>query len=204
MGREMATKLNQTVKARIERAEKISSHYDDKKFRELVIHVAQRSAGDPTFGPIKLNKILFHADFVTYGLYGHPITGAEYVKLEHGPGPKDFPQIRDEMIEARDIALEKPASGSGGPQYRVVALRDPDLSAFTAQEIAVVDRWIDALRGVDPHLISEVTHGYRGWRIAAALGDTIPYGAVFLSDYPPTEYEVQRATQLIQQYGWDV
>ncbi len=200
----MVIKFSETVKARIDRAKEISSHYDDKKFRELVIHVAQRSTGDPTFGPIKLNKILFHADFVAFGLYGHPITGVEYVKLEHGPGPKDFVHIRDEMIEARDIALEKLPSGAGGPLYRVVALRDPDLSAFTAEEIALVDRWIDSLRGVDPYLISDITHGYRGWRVAPALGDTIPYGTVFLSDYGPTEYEVQRGSQLIQQYGWDV
>src|SRR5258708_21759856 len=170
-----------TMTTRIDRARKISSHYDDKKFRELVIHVAQRSASDPNFGPIKLNKILFHADFVAYGVFGHPITGVEYVKLEHGPGPKDFIRIRNEMVEARDIALEKLPSGSHGPQYRVVALRDPDFSAFTPQEIALVDQWIDTLREVDPYSISEVTHGYRGWRVAPALGDTIPYGAVFLS-----------------------
>jgi antitoxin SocA-like protein len=200
----MVAKSRETMKARVDRAKTISSHYDDKKLRELVIHVAQRSAGDPNFGPIKLNKILFHADFIAYGLFGHPITGAEYVKLEYGPGPKGFPQTRDEMVEARDIALEKLPSGVRGPQYRIVALRDPDLAAFTATEIALVDQWIDALRNVDPFVISEVTHGYRGWRVAPALGDTIPYGAVFLSDSPPTEYEIERAAELIQQHGWNV
>jgi len=190
--------------ARIDRAKKISSRYDDKKFRELVIHIAQRSAGDPTFGPIKLNKILFHADFIAYGQLGHPITGIEYVKLEHGPGPKGFVEIQNSMVENRDIALEKFPPGRGEPKYRIVALRDPNFSAFTPQEIALVDQWIDELRDVDPYEISEVTHGYRGWRIAPALGETIPYGAVFLSDEPPTTYEIQRGQELIQLHSWDV
>ncbi len=194
-----------TTTARIKRAQAISSHYTDDKFRELVIYIAQRCADDPSFGSIKLNKILFHADFMAYGLFGSPITGMEYVKLEHGPGPKGFVRIREQMVKNRDIAIEKRPAGTGKPPDRVVALRDPDIkSHFTAPEIALVDEWIALLRGVDAYVISDLTHGYRGWRVARELGDPIPYGAVFLSDIPPTAYERQRAEVLIQQYSWDV
>jgi len=37
---------------------------NDRKFQELLLYVAARCEGAPTFGATKLNKILFFADFL--------------------------------------------------------------------------------------------------------------------------------------------
>ncbi len=188
---------------RITDALAVGRKLDEAKFRELVIYIAQKSSDDPEFGPIKLNKVLYHADFIAYGQFGHPITSMEYVKLEHGPGPQGFVHLRNKMVEAGEIGIEKRPAGSKPPE-RVVALREPDLSSFTGPEVALIDRVIEVLRPYNAYEVSEVTHGYIGWRVAQKLGDPIPYGAVFFSPEAPTEYERQRAHQLIQQHGWNV
>ena len=61
-----------------------SSKYkpDDNKLRELVLYIAVLSEGDPAFGKVKLNKLLFFADFTAYLSFGKPITGHEYQKTQ--------------------------------------------------------------------------------------------------------------------------
>src|SRR5207253_590548 len=97
-----------------------------------------------------------------------------------------FVAVRQKMIGDGSIAVEKRAMPGEAYQDRVVALRDPDLAAFTAFEIALVDEFIQGFWGESGNELSRLTHRYRGWLVAKALGDPIPYQAVFLSDEPPT------------------
>jgi hypothetical protein len=50
--------------------------------------IATRSEGDEPFGAVKLNKLLFYADFFAYVKFGECITGQEYQKLAQGPAPR--------------------------------------------------------------------------------------------------------------------
>jgi hypothetical protein len=77
---------------------------DDSKFRELILLIARESEGDPRFGSIKLNKLLFYADFVAYQHLGKPITGQEYFALPQGPAPRYMVPIREKMEADGDIA----------------------------------------------------------------------------------------------------
>ena len=61
-----------------------SSDRRDKKLKELVLYIAQKSEDDPSFGATKLNKILFAADFYFFGQTGRSITGASYVHRGKG------------------------------------------------------------------------------------------------------------------------
>jgi hypothetical protein len=89
-------------------------------------------------------------------------------------------------------------------QQRVVALRDPDMSLFSSEEIALVDSVIDAWADSTGTEMSEVTHGYRGWLVARELRDTIPYPAVFLSDEGLTDADLLHASELVERYEWSV
>ena len=52
-----------------------------EKLQELILYVAKVSEGDPTFGLVKLNKILFFSDFRHFLDTGQSITGQEHQKL---------------------------------------------------------------------------------------------------------------------------
>jgi len=61
---------------------------------------------------------------------------------------------------------------------------------FTGEEIAEVDRVIDAFRDINGILASEISHRFLDWK-AAKYKETIPYSTAFFSDRELTEEEVQ-------------
>src|SRR5438067_13073106 len=87
------------------RAEKEGPVFDEQKFRELILYFAQKSADDPAFGAVKLNKLLFYADFVSFAKRGKAITGATYFRLPHGPAPRQLLPITKKM-DRRDLVTE--------------------------------------------------------------------------------------------------
>ncbi len=83
----------------------------------------------------------------------------------------------------------------GYVQKRLVALRKPDLSQFTGEEIAEVDRIIEAFRDVNGTLASEITHRLLQWK-AAGYRETIPYSSVYLSERELTEEEIHHGVEV--------
>ena len=91
---------------------------------ELILHVAEMSQADEKFGGVKLNKILFYADFLSYLKRGKSISGQEYFAIKDGPAPKRMLPIKKEMIKNGDIAIEKVAVfGFPNPKEKVIPLR---------------------------------------------------------------------------------
>ncbi len=175
---------------------------DKQKFKELILYISEKSATDAYFGATKLNKILFLSDFWAYAELGEPITGMEYMHLPYGPGPRKLLPIRQEMEHNGELAIQ-PAVVQGMSQKRPVNLRPPELSEFTAEQIALVDRVIDLLKEATGFQVSSYTHGWHGW-IAAEDKETIPYETVFINDAPLTEFEIVRGKQLAARHGWKV
>lgn len=174
------------------------THVTDK-LKELILYVSDKCEGEDDFGSTKLNKILFYADFTTYARTGKAITGEEYQKLDHGPAPRRLiPAI--EALKAAEHLAEKTRSYFGFPQRWFVALRDPDLSEFTAQEVAIVDEVIDCLRGKNAATVSQMSHTFVGWKLAA-IGDTIPYHTVWLSDREPSEADLEYGAVVARKHG---
>jgi hypothetical protein len=175
--------------------------HPDKRLGELMLYIAKKSQFDQNFGGTKLNKILFYADFVSYGRSGKPITGAEYIKQEFGPTPKRLLPVR-KQLEARKEAAVQRVDFLGKEQQRLVALRDPDLSLFSGEEIALVDQVIVYLRRKSAKDVSELSHN-RAWSVAK-MGGSIPYEAAFISDENPNERDIERGRELVEQHGWAV
>ncbi len=74
--------------------------FDAAKFRELFLYIAESCAEDPRFGAVKLNKILYYADFEAYRRLGEPITGDTYRKLSEGPAPGWLLQQRSILLDS--------------------------------------------------------------------------------------------------------
>lgn len=156
------------------------------KLAELVLYVGAKCALDAHYGVLKLNKILFYSDFRAFRTLGAPITGVEYRKYPHGPAPRVMAPLRHELTEKGDaIEYLNPLSfvTSGGakanPEQRLLPRRAPDLTQFTAEEIALVDGVIDWLRPLTGQEVSRISHDHLGWRLAE-MEATIPYVAELL------------------------
>jgi hypothetical protein len=174
-------------------------NFDAQRFKELLLYVAKRSSDDARFGATKLNKLLFFSDFLAYAQLGHSITGATYQKLRYGPAPRELlPQQRE---LAREGALKVKRQSAFQPD-KTIAMRDPDISIFEPEEIAIVDEVLDALKEDTAWMISERSHALSiGWQLAEIQED-IPYETIFVhaGDAHPAAVELGR--ELAEEHGW--
>jgi len=174
--------------------------FDEKKMRELIVYIAHRQADDPTFGKVKLAKLLFYSDFEAYARLGAPITGATYQKLPQGPAARQYMPI--ERILVNEGAIREEAVPVGKfTQYRVVADRDPHPAMFSNDELVIIDCVIDEHEGMTGTQISRKSHREVGWQVVA-MEETIPYSSYLVSRATTSPELLQAAREVAAEHGW--
>ena len=173
--------------------------FDRERLKELILYLAKRSADDAYFGATKLNKLLFFSDFMAFGQLGAPITGATYQKLKWGPAPRELLPVQREMQREASAKIKR---ASAFTPDKTVALREPDISQFTPQEIAIVDEVLEALKHDNATMVSDRSHKFSvGWQVAGEQ-EEIPYGTVFLWGGDPHPAAIEYGRQLAVDRGW--
>lgn len=168
------------------------------RLRELILYIANKCQDDQHWGAVKLNKILFKADFTAFLNSQKPITGAEYRHLENGPAPKELETIRDSLIYKKEAIMQR-RKYIDFTQHRLIPLRTADLKYFSGEEIALVDSIIDDNRHKTAKEMSNESHGIQ-WR-STPFGKSIPYETAYLSDRPITEEDEAKAKEIAEIYG---
>ena len=172
----------------------------EERLRELILYIAEESREDIYFGAVKLNKILWMADFMAYAQRGEPLTGVPYQRLQQGPAPRRLAPVRNAMIRAKEVQEVQQQRGKH-TQKRLLPLRAADTSLFEDWQIELVDGLIKSMQGVTAKELTAFSHGV-AWRSAAEKGALIPYEAAFLSDEPPDAEDVARTGELAARHGW--
>ena len=167
---------------------------DTAKLRELILYIAEQSEGDPRFGQTKLCKILFYADFLFYQKTGRSITGQQYRKAPDGPLAADAEATLQALKDEGSLAMAH-REYHGRTQQRPVALREPDLEAFSGKEIALVNDVIRDLWEQNATEVSQISPDFMGWHVAA-MGEVIPYETLLVDNSPLTEEEEAWARQV--------
>lgn len=170
-----------------------------RKLKELIVHISMLCEDDPNFGAVKLNKILYYADFIAFERLSSPITGTRYFKLPQGPAPRSLVPVRRELVDEGSITIERRPVG-GVYQERTIAKRAAALGLFTADELAIVNEVIDGLRGMTATEISEASHDIR-WR-ALRMKSDMPYQYAGLSNAGLTKAEIAKTVELKEHYNW--
>jgi hypothetical protein len=165
-----------------------------EKLRQLILYISDRCETDESYGSTRLAKTLFYADFLFYARHGRSITGEQYVRKPAGPVPDSLLNVRDKMVRDRELVV-KVRDHLGYPQKRPIAIRPPDLSAFTGEEIAMVDYVLSLLEGKSAAEVSHLSHRFKAWQLAED-GEEIPYYTAILSDGEPTPDDWDLARQL--------
>ena len=159
--------------------------FNPEKFRELLVYISRGSEDDPTFGAVKLNKILYYADFAAFRQFGKPITGATYRKLMEGPAPREMLTERRGLIQSGNAEIQQQVYFTG-VQHRLIAKRQPDRELFDPGELEIVDQVIHFFWGKTAKEVSDFSHQELGWAVARDRED-IPYDTVWLSPGPLTQ-----------------
>ena len=176
---------------------------DETKFRELILYIADKCSDDRLWGATKLNKQLFFCDFLAYKHLGHSITGADYIALEHGPGPRSMVPVRGQMKNDGEIRLVQ-----NGLQQRIVPLRQANTELFSFEELQLVNKVVEEIKDSTADEVSDLSHAFLGWQaaraesIATGNSVSIPYETVFVQIPSPTEQEIAQVLASIDEHGW--
>jgi len=165
------------------------------RLRQIVLYVAQRCERAEYFGAIKLNKIIWKADFDAFAERGVPVTGREYRRQKLGPTLREMRPLQTEMLKDGTIRIDRRNVGEYIEQ-RTIALADPDTSLFTAEDIAYVDQSIQHYWDMTGTETSDESHGV-AWR-TRANGEPMPYESALLSDRVPKAAQMTRLQRLIR------
>lgn len=168
------------------------------RLRQLILHVAARCHEAERFGAIKLNKILWRADFESFARRGVPITGREYKRLDLGPAPREMPALHREMTAQGMIRLERVPAGEH-TQHRTIPLMEADLRLFSADDLAFVEESIRYYWDKTGIEASDDSHG-AAWQ-SRNNGDLMPYELAYLSDEPIGHKQFLRLRSLIEDEG---
>lgn len=166
------------------------------RLRQLILYVAQRCHSAERMGLIKLNKILWKADFDAYAARNIPVTGRAYQRLELGPAPREMRPLLNEMIRARLIHLEETDFGDGVIEYRPIADKPPSLDNFGSDDIEFVDASIVYYWNMTGKETSDDSHGIP-WR-SRKNNEPMFYELSFISDSPISPKQIIRISAVIR------
>lgn len=151
--------------------------FDRQKFLDLVHYVCHKADDPSVLGAVKLNKVLWYSDVIHFMVTGSSITGEEYIKRQLGPVPRHIVAAVDQLVFDGRVARGK-VDYFGFVKSEYIALKEPDLSRFTADEISRID---DAFEHVclnhTAKSVSDETHDVV-WKLAE-IGEVMPYATVF-------------------------
>jgi hypothetical protein len=164
------------------------TEFDNGKFKELVLLLAERSKNDPLMSRVKLNKLLYRADFEAFRLLGRSITGAMYVRGQYGPMAAELPRAEEELGKAGYLSWEFRQAGPY-TQKVPIATEPTDEDQFAPEELEIVDsalRELSAHGGTGASLWSHEESA--GWRMKGD-GEEITYESGLIDVIEPLDEE---------------
>jgi uncharacterized protein YwgA len=145
--------------------------FDREKFKEAILFLATYCPPEE-LGNVKLHKMLYFADMMTFLEEGRPLTGVDYLKQKFGPTARHLTSaVEDLSREGRLTVRETEHHGFYKKDYVATGPFNP--SRLAEQELTLLREVADFVRGKTARQISEISHN-AAWE-AAELGEVIPY-----------------------------
>lgn len=156
--------------------------FNPHKFKEVLLYILEKVGAKSNIGETALYKLLYFIDFDFFEKYGQPLTGATYMKNLHGPTPKQFKSVADEMIEKGELERVR-SKYFQYDQKKYFPLRKPQFDAFTVNEIKHIDEVLARLSEKNASELSAYSHEDVPW-LATGNQNDIDYGLVFQRTQP--------------------
>jgi len=159
------------------------------KFKQVFLYILEKVGGKPNVGLTVLYKLLYFIDFDYYEKYEEQLMGLTYIKNHHGPTPKEFIKVIEEMKEGDEIEEVK-SHYFTFEQRKYLPHVTPDLSKLNAQELELIDSVLSRLSDKSATDLSNYSHGDVPWA-SQEDGEEINYESVFYRNdpYSVREYE---------------
>lgn len=158
-------------------SESTGDTFNKEKFRQVLHYIISKTGNLTNVGKKVIFKLLYFNDFNYYELKELKMTGEIYYKYEHGPVPKDFNSVIEEMKKDK-LVDEKTADYYNHNQIRYISLKEPSLSLLSADEIKHIDDTLGRYASMNGSQIEAVSHKDMPW-IASDNHGSIDYDLVF-------------------------
>jgi hypothetical protein len=184
----------------------VNRHFNFARLQALILYIVARHehheqlGRDDKFGKTRLTKLLFWAEFAWFRRTGRPIAGGTYIKMPRGPMLDGLNNYLDGMERGGLLHIVRRPSGGHTSLDRPVPDRDPDTSLFSPDQLALVDELIREHWGETAGKVSDLSHEFPGWQLAAPL-EAIPYGTATVYAPEVTEEDVRIALALGSRLG---
>jgi hypothetical protein len=170
-----------------------------RRLREAILYVASHGQPMVFFGGVKLNKILWRADFRAFYHRNHPVTGRQYQKLKFGPAAVEMFPVLQELVKGNLLRIDKRIVGDL-VEDRPIALVDPITKFFSPDDLQYLEESLRYFWDLTGSETNDESHGI-AWR-ARNIGDPIPYEAAFFEDAPLTDVRLERFARIGREKGW--
>jgi len=166
--------------------------FNKEKLEQLILYILQKCGSKPNVGETVLYKLLYFCDFDFFELFEKPLTGMIYKRLQFGPVPEQklYNPVIKEMVETGKIQKMNVPYSESCIQIRYFNFIQPDISAFTPEEINVIDKVINRLSDMSARQIEDHVHRDFPW-FAHDDGEEIDYVSVFnrTGEFAQRDYE---------------
>ena len=162
----------------------------DSRLGEAILYVAERLADDPAGqGAVKLNKILWWADFESFRERGRSVTGAVYQKLNEGPAPVRLVPTRKKLLKSGAVEMDERDRCAQSPEKVLLARRAPE-PIFDNDDLRYLERALSKFHGMTGKQCSAFSHrASAGWQ-TVNKGEIIPYETSLVYTRPLTDAEL--------------
>ncbi|PIZ76186.1 XRE family transcriptional regulator [Candidatus Peregrinibacteria bacterium CG_4_10_14_0_2_um_filter_38_24] len=152
------------------------------KFKQVFLYILEKVGGKPNVGLTVLYKLLYFIDFDYYEKYEEQLMGLTYIKNHHGPTPKEFIKVVEEMKEKGEIEEVK-SPYFKYEQRKYLSRVSADLSQLNGRELEMIDSVLSRLSDKSATELSEYSHRDVPW-MTHEEGEQISYESVFYRNDP--------------------
>lgn len=151
--------------------------YDRDKMRAVILH-ACHSCDPSDLGAVKLNKVLFYLDMISYAHHRTPVTGATYRKRPNGPTSDQLLFLLRDMATANDIEIKNVEYHGYWKKEYIAKIGEPD-GILNENELSMLKDVVEFVcRQSSARSISEYSHSLP-WEMAD-MGGEISYRSAML------------------------
>ncbi len=162
-----------------------------KKFKQVLLYVLEKVGAKPNVGMTVLYKLFYFIDFDYYEKYEQQLMGLTYFKNTHGPTPREFKKVIDQMKIDEEIEQVK-STYFKFEQKKFLPRVEADLSLLNGRELDMIDDVLKRYADRSARELSDMTHRDMPWQ-ASKDGENIDYEFAF---YRPDEFSVRNYEEL--------
>lgn len=150
------------------------------KFKQVLLYVLEKVGAKPNIGMTALYKLLYFIDFDYYEKYEEQLMGLTYIRNHHGPTPREFVAVVDDMKKQGELEEVK-STYYTYEQKKFLPRTSANLTLLSAQELAHIDNELARLSDKSAKELSELSHLDMPY-ISAQQGEELLYNGVFYRD----------------------